>query len=63
MGRPKIIPVYNEGPQAATNFDRAMRTILAAGRPTIVTEHTTVTDKVTIETNAPKKKKIRSRRK
>ena len=63
MARPKQIPVYEEGPQAAENFARSMRKILSAGRPTILTERTTVTDRVTIEMETPKKKKIRTRRK
>jgi len=63
MGRPRKIAEYQEGPQAAENFQRTMRQILAAGRPTITTEHVTVTEKVTVETETPRKKKIRSRRK
>lgn len=62
MARPKQIPVYTEGPQAADNFLRTMSKVLSARRPTVITEHTTVTDQVTVETKTLPKKKPRARR-
>lgn len=63
MPRPKKIPEYHEGPQAAENFTRAMRDILSVTRQKPTTEHTIVTDQITVETQhrVPRKKKIRDR--
>jgi hypothetical protein len=49
MPRPKKVPEYLEGPQAAENFVRTMRTLVNTPRQTMTT-HTAVTTEVTAET-------------
>jgi hypothetical protein len=65
MPRPKKTPEYQEGPQAAENFERTLGQILRAGRPSaLVTERreTVMHESVTAQvTRKPKRTKKRSK--
>jgi hypothetical protein len=59
MPRPKSIPVYEEGPQAAENFTRLMKQLVQAPRAVLESKRRETVSVTITDTTTTKKRKRR----